>query len=101
MATFPFMTNTFLTEAISGRIHNYFFAKGLDKLSNGGLMAYITTDAFLNTPANREAREYLLNRADFISVSVMPDNLMKNTGNTEALTTCLLFRKMMISRNFL
>jgi hypothetical protein len=33
-------------KAISGKIHNYFFAKGLDKLADGGLMAYITTDGF-------------------------------------------------------
>ena len=41
---------------ITSRIHNYFFAKGLDKLRDGGLMGYITTEAFLNTPANQPAR---------------------------------------------
>lgn len=67
-------------EAISGKIHNYFFAKGLDKLKEGGLLAYITTDAFLNSPSNKTAREHLFRNADFISVNVMPDNLMKDTG---------------------
>jgi len=32
--------------AISGKIHNYFFAKGLDKIADGGILAFITTDGF-------------------------------------------------------
>jgi hypothetical protein len=44
--------------ALTQKIHNYFFAKGLEKLADGGLMAYITTDAFLNSPSNLKAREY-------------------------------------------
>ena len=83
----------FQNEAISGRIHNYFFAKGLDKIAEGGLLAYITTDAFLNIPSNATAREYLFQRADFISLSVMPDNLMKETGNTEAPSHLLIVQK--------
>ena len=80
-------------KALSGKIHNYFFAKGLDKLADGGLMVYITTDAFLNSPSNQKAREYLFGKADFISVSVMPDNLMKDTGNTEAPNHLLIVQK--------
>lgn len=80
-------------KAISGKIHNYFFAKGLDKLADGGIMAFITTDAFLNSPSNKAAREYLFERADFISLAVMPDNLMKDTGNTEAPSHLLIVQK--------
>lgn len=80
-------------EAISGKIHNYFFAKGLDKLQEGGLLAYITTDAFLNGPSNREAREHLFRNADFVSAAVLPDNLMKDTGNTEAPSHLLIVQK--------
>lgn len=67
--------------------------KGLDKIANGGLLAYITTDAFLNSPSNKTAREYLFAKADFISVAVMPDNLMKDTGNTEAPSHLLMVQK--------
>jgi len=62
---------------LSGKIHNYFFAKGLDVIGDGGLLAYITTNGFLDSPSNRASREYLFNKADFVSLSVMPDNLMK------------------------
>lgn len=83
----------FPDKELSGKIHNYFFAKGLDKLSDGGLMAYITTDAFLNGTSNKTAREYLFAHADFVSLAVLPDNLMKDTGNTEAPTHLLIVQK--------
>lgn len=90
---FPVYDPAFPDVELSGKIHNYFFAKGLDKLADGGLLAYITTDAFLNSPSNHTARQYLLERADFISLSVMPDNLMKETGNTEAPNHLLIVQK--------
>ncbi len=83
----------FKDESLTGKIHNYFFAKGLDKIKDGGLLAYITTDAFLNSLSNQTAREYLFNKTDFISVNVMPDNLMKETGNTEAPSHLLIVQK--------
>ena len=78
---------------LTNRIHNYFFAKGLEKLADGGLMAYITTSAFLNGTGNLSARKYLFEQADYISLSVMPDNLMKETGNTEAPSHLLIVQK--------
>ncbi len=78
---------------LTGKIHNYFFAKGLDKLADGGILAYIVTDAFLNSPSNRPAREYVFNQADLVSVSVLPDNLMKDTGNTEAPSHLVIVQK--------
>ena len=85
--------NSFNDAALTGKIHNYFFAKGLEKIKEGGMLAYITTDAFLNSPSNKTAREYLFNNADFISLAVMPDNLMKDTGNTEAPSHLLIVQK--------
>jgi N12 class adenine-specific DNA methylase len=90
---FSVFDKDFPDKELSGRIHNYFFAKGLEKLAEGGLMAYITTDAFLNSPSNQKAREYLFMQADFVTITVMPDNLMKDTGNTEAANHLLLVQK--------
>lgn len=78
---------------ITSKIHNYFFAKGLDKLADGGIMAYLTTDAFLNNPSNELARKHLFTSADLISVSVLPDNLMKAIANTEAPSHLLIVQK--------
>lgn len=90
---FPVFDPAFPDKELSGKIHNYFFAKGLEKIADGGLLAYITTDAFLNSPSNRAIREYVFKQADFISLSVMPDNLMKETGNTEAPNHLLILQK--------
>ncbi len=78
---------------LKDKIHNYFFTKGLDKLHDGGLLAFITTDAFLNNPSNLEARSYLFEHADFISLNVLPDNLMKENANVEASTHMLVVQK--------
>ena len=85
--------NAFKEEAIAGKIHNYFFAKGLDKIKDGGLLAFITTDAFLNSTSNAAAREYVFNHANLISLNVLPDNLMRDTGNTEAPSHLLIVQK--------
>ncbi|WP_299568430.1 helicase-related protein [uncultured Pedobacter sp.] len=84
---------TFNNKQLTGKIHNYFFAKGLEKLCDGGMMAYITTDAFLNSPSNQKAREYLFRSADFVALAAMPDQLMKGTGNTEAPNHLLIVQK--------
>ena len=78
---------------LSGKIHNYFFAKTLDKLAEGGIMAFVTTDSFLNGTSNKAAREHLFNRADFLSMAVLPDNLMLVTGNTYAPSHLLIVQK--------
>ncbi|WP_268225191.1 helicase-related protein [Sinomicrobium oceani] len=90
---FPVYDQSITDKDLTGKIHNYFFAKGLEKIADGGLMAYITTDVFLNNPSNRPAREYLFERADFISLSAMPDNLMQDTGNTLAPSHLLIVQK--------
>ncbi len=90
---FPVYDRAMTDIGLFGRVHNYFFAKGLDKLREGGMLAYITTDAFLNSPSNKNAREYLFKNADFIAVNVLPDNLMKDTGNTEAPSHLLIVQK--------
>jgi N12 class adenine-specific DNA methylase len=77
----------------TNRIHNYFFAKGLSKLADGGIMAFLTTNAVLNTPDNKEIREYLFSSSDFISLSVMPDNLMQDNAGTQAPTHLLIVQK--------
>ncbi|WP_345951268.1 helicase-related protein [Mucilaginibacter sp. PAMB04274] len=78
---------------VTSRIHNYFFAKGLEKLGHGGVMAYLTTNAFLNIPANELARKLVFTSADFISLSVLPDNLMKENANVEAPSHLLVVQK--------
>ena len=83
----------FSSSGISSRIHNYFFAKGLDKLADGGLLAYLVTDGFLNSPSNDTARKYLFTSADLVSISVLPANLMKENANVEVGTHLIVVQK--------
>lgn len=78
---------------LTSKIHNYFFAKGLQKIKDHGILAYLVTDTFLNTVSNKSAREHLFMNADFISLTVLPDMLMKETANTEAPSHFLVVRK--------
>lgn len=75
------------------KLHNYFFWKGLTKLREGGILAYLITSAYLDTVSNKSAREYLFMNSDFISLTVMPDNLMKDSAGTEAGSHFLVVRK--------
>lgn len=84
---------TYSDKNLTQRIHNYFFAKGLDKLADGGLLVYLTTEGFLNSAGNAPIREYVFRRADFVSVSKCPDNLMYDTAGTEAPTHLLVLQK--------
>lgn len=80
-------------KTFTAKIHNYFFWKGLKKIKEGGLLGYLVTNAFLDTVTNQRAREYLFMNSDFISLAVMPDNLMKDIANTEAPSHFLVVRK--------
>lgn len=85
----PELKNT----ALKRKIHNYFFAKGLDHVRSGGILAFLTTDAFLNTPSNQSSREHLFSQAHFLSLAVLPDNLMSDHAGTSAPTHLLLVQK--------
>lgn len=83
----------FTDRNITARIHNYFFAKGIDKIRDGGILAYLVSDAFLNTVSNKTIRKYVFDRCDFISLTVMPDNLMMDNANTIAPSHFLVVQK--------
>lgn len=91
--SFPVFDTSIADKNLTGKVHNYFFAKGIQKLRDGGILAYLVTNAFLDTPTNRTARRYVFSNCDFISLTVMPDNLMKESANTEAPSHFLVVRR--------
>ena len=74
-------------------IHNYFFFKSMDALRDGGIMALITTRAFMDGQGNRDEREWLMQRANLISAIRLPDNLFVNSANTQAQTDLIILQK--------
>jgi len=91
--SFPVFDMSIADKNLTGKVHNYFFAKGIQKLRDGGILAYLVTNAFLDTPTNKTARRYVFSNCDFISLTVMPDNLMKESANTEAPSHFLVVRR--------
>ena len=75
-------------------LHNYFFARGLDLLKPGGIMAAITSDSTMDGgAASRKAREYLADRADLVGAIRLPNTAFKKNAGTEVTTDILFFRK--------
>ena len=73
-------------------IHDYFIAKGIDKIKPNGLMAVITSKGTLDKQ-NPSIRKYLADRAELIGAVRLPNTAFKQTANTEVVTDILFFRK--------
>lgn len=79
-----------LRKDLSGfSIHNYFFAKALDGLRPGGIMAMVVTNRMLDAQSDA-ARQYFVDRADLLAAIRLPnDAFLKNAGT--AVTTDIVF----------
>lgn len=73
-------------------IHDYFFAKTLDKVAPGGIIAFITTKGTLDKE-NSKAREYIAKRAELIGAIRLPNNAFKGNANTEVTSDIIFLRK--------
>lgn len=78
---------------VKERIHNYFFAKTLDKVKPGGVVAFITSTGTLDTPSNVRTREYLAHKAEFIGAIRLPGDAFKENAGTEVTTDIIFMRK--------
>ena len=72
-------------------IHDYFFAKTLDKVAPGGVVAFVTSKGTLDK-TNPKVREYLAKRADLIGAIRLPNNAFKN-ANTEVTSDIIFLQK--------
>lgn len=73
-------------------IHDYFFAKSLDKLRPGGVMALITSKGTMDkeSPA---VRKFIAQRADLIGAIRLPNNTFKGNAGTEVVSDILILQK--------
>ena len=84
----PAYKNTPVTRAI----HDYFFAKSLDKLAPGGVMALITS-RYTMDKRDSAVRRYLAQRADLIAAIRLPNTAFKANAGTEVTTDILFLQK--------
>ena len=73
-------------------IHDYFFAKTLDKVKTGGIVAFITSKGTLDKE-NDSVRKYLSERADLLGAIRLPNNAFFENAGTEVTTDILFLQK--------
>lgn len=73
-------------------IHDYFFAKSLDKLRPGGVMALITSKGTMDKE-NPAVRRYIAQRADLLGTIRLPNNTFKGNAGTEVVSDILILQK--------
>ena len=73
-------------------IHDYFFAKSLDKLRPGGVMALVTSKGTMDKE-NSAVRKYIAQRADLLGAIRLPNNTFKGNAGTEVVSDILILQK--------
>ena len=73
-------------------IHDYFFAKTLDKVRPGGVIAFITSSGTMDK-RNSKVRKYIAQRADLIGAIRLPNNAFKKNAGTEVTADILFLQK--------
>jgi len=76
-------------------IHDYFFAKALDKVRPGGLILFITSKGTLDK-LDGALREYVAHQADLIGAIRLPNDAFKRNANTEVTTDIVILRKRLV-----
>ncbi len=74
-------------------VHDYFFAKSIDMLRDGGLFAAIVSNGFLDKKGDK-ARKYIGGRAKLLGAIRLPNNAFSKNANTEVTTDIVFFQKL-------
>ncbi|MRU28312.1 Eco57I restriction-modification methylase domain-containing protein [Xylella fastidiosa] len=77
-------------------IHNYFLAKSIDKLREGGVMAFVVSHYFLDTE-NTKARAHIADNAHFLGAIRLPNTAFKRNALTEVTTDIVFFQKAAVN----
>jgi|GEM_PF-1954199 N12 class adenine-specific DNA methylase/ppGpp synthetase/RelA/SpoT-type nucleotidyltranferase len=75
---------------LTRQIHNYFFAKTLDKLKPGGVLAFVTSHYTLDAPTAKPIREMLAEKADLLGAIRLPEDAFPDT---KVVTDLIFMRK--------
>jgi len=73
-------------------IHDYFFAKSIDKVRNGGIIAYVTSSGTMDKK-DESVRRYLGARAEFLGAIRLPNNTFKGEAGTEVTSDIIFLKK--------
>lgn len=73
-------------------IHDYFFAKSIDKVRNGGVIAFITSSGTMDKK-DESVRRYLAARAEFLGAIRLPNDTFKGIAGTEVTSDIIFLKK--------
>ena len=73
-------------------IHDFFFAKSLDKVRFGGLVAFITSNGTMDKKSE-DIRRYISERAEFLGAIRLPNNTFKGEAGTEVTSDIIFLKK--------
>lgn len=73
-------------------IHDYFFAKSMDKLRPGGVMALVTSRGTMDKE-NPAVRKYIAQRADLLGAIRLPNNTFRGNAGTDVVSDILILQK--------
>lgn len=73
-------------------IHEYFFAKTLDKVRSGGIIAFVTS-SFMMDKQNNKIRKYISERAELLGAIRLPNSTFKEIGGTKVTSDILFLKK--------
>lgn len=90
----PFGNNTVYDKRYKDKflIHDYFIQKTLDKVRDGGIIAFITTDGTLDKKDTR-VREYIAKRAEFLGAIRLPNNTFTSNANAKVTSDIIFLKK--------
>ena len=74
-------------------IHSYFFAKALDVVKPGGIVAFVTSTGVLDSERNAVVRKYLGTEGKFLGAIKMPKQTFEGNTNTSVVADIILFQK--------
>ena len=86
------ITDKAYPKKVTSAIHNYFFAKSLDKVRPGGIVMFITSSYTMNSK-DETVRRYIMQRADLLGAIRLPDSAFKGNAGTEVVTDILVLKK--------
>ena len=73
-------------------IHDYFFAKSIDKVRNGGVIAFITSSGTMDKK-DESVRHYIAARAEFLGAIRLPNDTFKGVAGTEVTSDIIFLKK--------
>ena len=73
-------------------IHDYFFAKSIDKVRNGGIIAFITSSGTMDKK-DEGVRRYIAARAEFLGAIRLPNDTFKGVAGTEVTSDIIFLKK--------